>query len=251
MFKQMCIILSSAGLFACGGSDSTGVILGLDRTTNYTEEFTATDGAAWSSDWVTSTGSAAIAVDIQTNRGRLQGTAFDNVSFETGLTRVINSTIDLLDTDVTFTVEFEDFANQRVRFYLRQNGGYLTQSTPNGQGYAVFWGGGDGVAELSLWREVDGMEEFILATPDPIVDGVVDGTVYRVRYQVEQTTATETTQRAKVWLASDAEPSAFNIEVISTFPELQLIRGGIAVDLYNYSGTASVFIDDINVTNIN
>jgi len=250
MFKQMCIILSTAGLFACGGSDSTGVILGLDGTTNYTEEFIGTDGVVWSSDWVTSTGSAATAVDIQTNRGHLQGTAFDNISSETGLTRVINSAINLLDTDVTFTVEFEDFANQGMGFYLRQNGGYLTQSTPNGQGYAVFWEG-DGVAELGLWREVDGVETLILAIPDPIVDGVVDGTVYRVRYQVEQTTATETTQRAKVWLASDAEPSAFNIQTISTFPELQLIRGGIAVDLFNYNGTASIFIDDINVTNLN
>src|SRR5205814_1079180 len=67
------------------------------------------------------------------------------------------------DVEVTFAFRMEDQATQGVGFYVRQNGGYLMQTLPHGQGYAVFvagsWYGAN--AGIGVWRELDGTEQLL------------------------------------------------------------------------------------------
>jgi hypothetical protein len=54
-----------------------------------------------------------------------------------------------------------------------------------------------------------------------------------VRFQVQQTSPTQTLLRAKLWLASDAEPSAWQTSVVDTTGVLQNTPGGIAIDSWS------------------
>ena len=51
--------------------------------------------------------------------------------------------------------------------------------------------------------------------------------------------------RAKVWPADAAEPATWAVAVEDGTPELQDYAASYAVDVYNYSGTGSLWIDDI------
>lgn len=235
-------------LFGCSDGTDETTATPTPPSTLFTETFSGIDGSAWNHSWSIVTSSAYLDVDIQNNRGRIRGRAFDGVSTQSGSTRVVNSAVDMRNVDVRFTVEFEDFHHQGIGFYVRQNGGYLTQTTPAGQGYAVFWEGGF-QRNLGLWYELAGTETMLASVQDPLgYDAVLDNTVYHVRYQVKQLDSSQTIQRARVWPDGEVEPNSWQVETVSSFIELQDVNGGIAVDLFNYSGTGSVYIDDLQVT---
>ncbi len=247
IYNQLLFAVLSYGIIACGSSTAPIPELG---TSNFTETFTGTDNAAWPSGWTTISGTTGtMTIDIQTNRGRLQSKAWDGVNSNTGLSRVINGTLNLIDADVVFTVEFEDFANQGVGVYLRQNGGYLTDSAVNGQGYGVFWEG-SGTDDFGLWYELNGIETKITGNFNPI-SPVSNNIKYQIRYQVEQVNSTDTIQRAKVWLASGTEPATWDITTTTSYVDLQNSSGVFAVDLFNFSGTSSIYVDDIVITKLN
>ncbi len=249
IYNKLILGMIFFGVIACGdGPNDTIPVLG--NPTSFTEVFTAADNTAWPSSWTTVSSAATVSVDIQNNRGRLQSNLYDGVSTVTALTRVINSSVNLQDVDVVFTVEFEDFVNQGVGFYARQNGGYLTELATNGQGYSVFWQGNT-IGEFGLWYELNGVETLIQSVENPLAS-VLNNTAYRIRFQIIQETNTKL--RAKVWLASNTEPAAWNINFItSSISGLQNISGGIAVDLLNYNtaATGTIFVDDITVSKLN
>jgi hypothetical protein len=181
--------------------------------------------------------------DVQGGRGRL----IPSVSGYS-LARM-NAPLGCTEAEVTFSFEFTSGNTQGVGFYLRQNGGYLQQTTPAGQGYAVFVEAFRNPEGIGVWRELGGSEElFGSVAPVPLEPNVL----YRVRFRLTQASASETRLQGKVWPNSGSEPAAFQVDhVDSTTPVLQGLGGDLAVDSWSnlQTGTAAaLFVDDIVVT---
>lgn len=215
-------------------------------TNTYSETFTGGDGSPWPSPWI-ETGNVALA-DLQSGQARFRPTPSGY-----SLAR-LDAAIDTRDVEVFFTVIFEDASTQGVGFYVRQNGGYLDQTAPTGQGYAVFVEGFRGTPGIGVWREVDGHESDIQILFDNAL-GFLDNTLYRVRFRVNQVDASTTLLQAKTWPVGQAEPNAWHVSVTDGTPELQGISGGIALDSWSSiqspnAITTHTLVDDIVVTHL-
>jgi len=209
----------------------------------YADAFELPAGSSWPAPWLVTTPHVTANV-IDAGRARLQGD-LANVA------RMILPGYSALDVDVRVTLEYEAFHSQGIGVYARQNGGSLTDTTPHGQGYAMFLeGGGSGEPELGLWREIDGVEIHFAAQLNPLPDGGQDGVRYVARFQVEQVSPSTTALRAKVWIEGDPEPADWGIEALDGAPELQNLSGGFATDIYNYAGTGSVWFDDLEIRHL-
>lgn len=210
----------------------------------FVEGFATADGAAWPAPWQIA-GDVALA-DVQSGFGRLRP---GPTGYSLGRMKAATAT---RDVDVTFRFRLENAATQGVGFYVRQNGGYLTQTIPNGQGYAIFIEGSfRNLPGVGVWRETNGNEEQIAHSTG--VAGPAAGTVYRARFQTEQITPTTTELRARFWPEGSAEPVEWQITGMDTSPQLQNISGGIAVDSWSVLQTPSMitdptFVDDIVLT---
>ncbi len=152
--------------------------------------------------------------------------------------------------DASYTVRFSDIAHQGAGLYLRQNGGYLGQTTPHGAGYAAFLEGFQG-PRLGVWREQDGVEiELLHVTVAPLTNG----TAYRVRFQVAPATPTSTALAAKVWRDGDPEPAAWTVTATDGQADLQGATGGVALDAWstatpqNGQTPTQLTVDDLVVT---
>jgi hypothetical protein len=152
---------------------------------------------------------------------------------------------DVVDTDITVVVEYENFAAQGYGFYARQNGGALHETSPPGQGYGVYAEGGN-QRSLGLWKEIDGVETPIIEVPDAVPGGVESGVPYAIRFQCQQREGS-TLLRAKMWRQGDAEPGDWMVETDDSTPELQNTSGSFANDVYNYAGTGSVWVHDVAI----
>ena len=212
----------------------------------YAEPFALSDNSAWPAPW-TVLGNVQTA-DVQQQMARLQPNPTTYSLARMGAD-IVSSNV-----EIRFTLRFEDIATQGVGYYARQNGGYLMNTTPHGQGYAVFVQGfGFGIPQgLGLWKEIDGTESLIaqVAPPSTLVNGVD----YRVHFQVQQQDATHTQLRAKLWLASDAEP-AWQISATDLAGVLQNLSGGIAIDSWsNYQSptpiSAHTFVDNVELISL-
>lgn len=209
----------------------------------FADDFTGVDGASWTAAW-TPIGSVDVA-DLQGGRGRFRPTP-SGYSLARLYAPLPGSGSDV---EVSLTMEFEDLATQGVGFYVRQNGGYLDQSVPTGQGYAVFVEGFRGFHGIGVWREVSGVEQAILIDTGLALQ---DDVPYRVRFRVHQENAANTRLQARIWPAGDPEPALWNVDVTDATPVLQGIAGGIAVDSWSeltWPGpiTAHTLVDDIEV----
>lgn len=208
----------------------------------YQESFSLPDASPWPSPWVIAGG--IVESTTLGGRGRLRSVTS---SFEPG--RLV-APVATRDVEVQFSFVMEDVAHQGVGFYVRQNGGWLTHSTPLGQGYAVFVEGFVG-SQIGIWRELGGIETPLppgrLATPFSYTDGVD----YRVRFRVNQMSPTQTLLQAKVWAEAGSEPAAWNVVAIDDTPELQNLTDGIAVDLFNFTGGSGfASIDNVVITEL-
>jgi hypothetical protein len=183
-------------------------------------------------------GTHVIEAVIDGGRARLSGETMQ-------VARMALPGFDEVDVEVVVTVELDDWFQQGFGFYVRQNGGALLETDPPGQGYAVYTEGGF-QRTLGLWREIDGVETMIASIPDPIAGGVLAGTPYRVRFQCIQD-GDATLLRAKMWPADAAEPEVWMVETTDSTPQLQDTAGSFAADVYNYSGTGSIRIDDLAI----
>lgn len=241
-----CVWFAAANVAYAEGVD----VLWMDGFENgcgnllHAEPFATADGSVWPAPWA-ALGNVA-AADIQQQMARLRPvpTGYSLARMGTMLTTS--------NVEVRFSLRFEDVATQGVGFYVRQNGGYLTQTVPHGQGYAVFIEGGfRNLPGISLWKELDGTEMQIAHAPAP-TPALTGGADYRVRYQVLQIDAAQTLSRAKLWLAGSDEPAAWQTSVLDVSPTLQNISGGIAVDSWSnlQSGVpiaANTFVDDVEI----
>jgi hypothetical protein len=203
----------------------------------YGEDFEGADGSPWPDPW-REIGTAVLSSEIVGGRGRLAGQ-------ETAVARIALPGFEETDVDIAVTVEFESWTQQGFGFYVRQNGGALLQTSTPGQGYAVYVEGGFERA-IGAWREIGGVEEVLANVTEPIGEGLSDGVRYRIRFQCQQM-GDVTALRIKLWPESESEPSAWQLEHTDGTPELQNTAGSFAVDLYNYAGTGSIFVDDIEI----
>jgi hypothetical protein len=203
----------------------------------YSSNFTGANGAAWPAPW-TPLNSAVISATINSNTARLRGDT-------TRVARMALPIEHLVDADVTFTVQFDNYSSQGFGFYVRQNGGALRDTTLHGQGYAIFVEGGY-QRVVGIWKEIDGIETRIAASP---VDSALltNGVRYRVRYLVVQE-GEVTRLRGKFWPEGTAEPSSWAVDVLDSTPQLQNTAGAFAADVYNYAGTDGVNLDDLAIS---
>ncbi len=205
------------------------------------------DGSSWPAPW-SETGGVATA-DVQGGRGRLVPT----VSSYSLARMYAPLPAGCSDVEGTFTFEFTDDTSQGVGFYLRQNGGHLQTTNPAGAGYAAFAESFRNPEGLGLWREVNGNEQNL--SPVAAVP-LSPGTVYRVRFQVEQVSVSQTALRGKIWPAAASEPGAWTLTRMDSTASLQNIDGGVALDAWSTAnpgnaGTPSeLFVDDVVVRSL-
>lgn len=208
----------------------------------YLQSFDGPDGSPWPAPWTAITPHVTVQ-DLQGNRARLNGT-LQNVA------RMHLPGFAETDVEVTVTVEFANVAGQGFGFYVRQNGGYLQDTLPHGQGYAMFLKGGWGWPEdLGIWHELDGVEIQFGNGYNPVAGGLQDDTPYRLRFRVTQQDAAITNLQAKVWPAAEAEPVPWTVELTGNAAVLQGTPGSFAIDIYNQSGTEPIFVDDLEIRN--
>lgn len=207
---------------------------GMDSTLLFYEPFDGGMNNTWPAPWVPLGG--LIAYDVTGDgRGRLLGHA-------TTVGRVGVPGFTELDVDLSLTVTFEDWAGQGMGAYVRQNGGWLVETMPPGAGYAIYIEGHGGPA-MGVWREVQGVETLVSSVDLP---GVVDNVPYRVRVQCEQVGGS-TVVRGRLWPAANPEPATWLLEYTDNAPTLQNVAGSIALDVYNYDGSNSVYFDDVEL----
>ncbi len=211
---------------------------------DYAESFDDPDGSNWPAPW-TIAGNVGQA-NLVDGEARLR----PSTSGGTGLARMTAAT-PTEDVDVTFAFRMEDASTQGIGVYVRQNGGFLTETNPNGQGYAVFLEGTfRNRPGISLWKEEDGEEIELLngGNGDPVP---VSGVTYRVRFRVTRASSVTTNLQAKFWNATVEEPSGWQIVRLDDTIELQETEGGIAIDSYRQGTsnptTAQTIVDDLRV----
>jgi hypothetical protein len=211
------------------------------------ERFDLADGSPWPAPWVASGFEVAVA-DVQGGQGRLRP---DPSGYS--LARMVHPG-STANVQALFTMVLEDAPTQGVGFYARQNGGYLTQTDPDGQGYAVFVEAFRGPA-IGVWREVSGVEQEVEVHFDAGL-GLTSGVPYRVRFRMDTIPGLggPTVQlRARVWPAGSPEPANWQVDAIDDSAALQGVVGGFAVDSWSEltSGiTAHTRIDDIQIFDV-
>lgn len=206
---------------------------------SFTETFPGADGTTWPARWTVLGGVAA--QSQQGGRGRLVP-----MTSLYSLARM-GTTAGARDVDVTFQLQFENFAAQGIGYYVRQNGGWLRNTATHGQGYAVFVEGFRG-SRLGVWREIDGQEQEIQPYT-AFSTALASNVLYQVRFRVTQSTATTTRLQARLWVAGQSEPATWLIDTTDTTASLQNISGGMAVDSYSPQTTGMIttatFVDNI------
>ncbi|MEM9291065.1 MAG: SMP-30/gluconolactonase/LRE family protein [Acidobacteriota bacterium] len=221
----------------CAWSRAQGVAL------SYEESFDGSDGDPWPAPW-TAAGSVALA-DLSGAQARFRPTPSGY-----SLARLV-APVDTLDVEVRATLIFEDIATQGIGFYVRQNGGYLDDTVPPGEGYAVFVEGFRATQGIGVWREVDGHEQPVQIHFDNGL-GLQNGVPYRVRFRATQLDAATTQLQAKIWPLGQSEPAAWTVSVTDSTPELQNLSGGIALDSWSSIQspnpiTAHTLVDDLEI----
>lgn len=206
----------------------------------YEESFDGADGSPWPDPWRI-VGPNVISAELDGGRARMNGVMGHTA-------RLVADGFDETDVEVNVVVEFQDWMSQGYGFYVRQNGGALTDTNPPGQGYGVYSEGGH-MQNLGLWKEINGVEMPILEIPDVVPGGVAAGTPYRIRFQCYQN-GDATVLRAKMWRDGDDEPSDWLVETEDSTPELQNLSGSFANDNYNYNGTGSVWVHHVLVSEL-
>jgi hypothetical protein len=237
-----CAWTSSVGAPACCG----GLLL--------EENFTLPNGSGWPAPW-TEAGDEVALADVQQGRGRLRPAPSSY-----SLARMVAPGASAA-AEALFTMVFEDAGTQGFGFYSRQNGGYLQQTTPFGQGYAVFVEAFRGPG-IGLWTEVGGVEDDIQILFDNAL-GLLSNVPYRVRFRLEapppgSTGAVgaggrggpESHLQARVWPVGTPEPAAWQIDLFDSTAVLQGATGGFAIDSWSTRTsaiTAHTLVDDIQI----
>jgi hypothetical protein len=212
----------------------------------YAESFDGTDGAPWPAPWTSQSFYLTVS-DLESGRGRMSGQSANGSG--SAVARMLLPGFAETGIEALMTLEFENVANQGIGFYARQNGGTLQEYTPFGQGYAMFLKGAWVWPEdLGIWREIGGVETQFATGYDPVAGGLQNGVRYRARFRVSQHAPDSTRIQAKVWPEAASEPAPWTVDVFDSHPQLQATPGSFALDVYNFQGTAHIWIDDLSIT---
>ncbi len=209
----------------------------------FSEDFEGVaDGQPWPEVWAETSGVAL--ADVQGGRGRLRP-----IISSYSLARMI-ATIDCAEVDASLTFMFTDDNTQGVGLFARNNGGYLRQTEPFGQGLAAFAEAFRNPVGIGLWREFDGQERLISAVAPFDIQPDVE---YRMRFRLTQQDASTSLLQTKIWPLSENEPADWTAEQTDDTASLQNVGGALAVDAWsdgpaNGSDAADLFFDDIVVT---
>jgi hypothetical protein len=244
--------LLAATANACAASAGNVDIVYLDGFENgcgnleYSEPFASADNSAWPTPW-------SVLGDVQTADIQLQAARLRPDATGYSLARM-GATIPNGSVEARFTLRFEDLSTQGIGFYVRQNGGYLQQTPTHGKGYAAFIEGSfRGSPGIGLWSEIDGVEGQLAHAAAP-VPPLANGVVYRVRLQVQQSSAAQTSLRAKLWDATAAEPATWQVAFVDSAGVLQNVTGGVAVDSWSSLTSAPIsaytFVDNIELISV-
>ncbi len=224
------------------GDDTTGG--GVDANCNFSEDFEGIpDGDPWPDNWV-AVGNGVAAADVVGGRGRLR-----SVLSGYSLARITTFDVDCSEVDAWVTFQFTDGNTQGMGLYARNNGGFLRDTDPWGEGYAAFAEAFRTPVGIGLWREVEGREQNL-----PPVEGfpLEAGVDYRVHFRLTQQDETTSLLQTKIWLASDPEPDEWNTERTDTTASLQNVGGALALDAWSSDvaaggETAFLLFDDVLV----
>lgn len=226
-------LASGAPDLTSGSADPDAGPGDLQTALNFSETFPGADTTPWPSRWTVLGGVAS--QGQFGGRGRLVPTISAYSLARMG------TTAGARDVDVTFQLQFESIGGQGIGYYVRQNGGWLRNTVPNGQGYAVFIEGFRGSSRMGVWREIDGQEEEIQPYTAFAMQ-LQSNMPYNVRFRVTQATATTTRLQARLWAAGTIEPTTWQIDTTDASTSLQNISGGMAVDSYNSRTTGTVLV---------
>lgn len=227
-----------------GVADSTGAADGSTTETPpgeviLEERFDVADGSPWPSPWVVG-GDAVLSSQVVDGQGSWRGATEE-------IARMLRPGVTATDVEATITVTFDRPAFQGLGVYVRHNGGVLEHTDPPGQGYAAYVES-NGSAVIGVWHELDGIETLLLEAPVPS-GPIQPGVPYQIRFQCRSEGDT-TRLRARVWLASEAEPQQWTVDHVDGAAPLQGTAGSFALDLYNYDGTEGVRVDDFVVRSL-
>lgn len=183
------------------------------------EGWAGSNGAAWPSQWITTTNNSGAAT-IQNNSGQLGfGTA---TGYNFGASAYLSPNLWVTDADVTATVTFQQIQEEYLYLALRSDG---TRSA----GYSLELQPGNGTSSLAICKHSSG------ATATQLGAGWVNGGQWtanvprKVRFKVSGSTLS-----VKVWDASAAEPAAWTYSVTDT--------------TYTGPGTFMAFVNTGNTT---
>lgn len=226
---------STGSADAADTADSDSVGEPPDDALPYEQTFEGPDGSPWPEPWYEA-GDQVISSELVNGRGRFDGNTVN-------VARMVLPGFSETDVEAVITLEFEEFTQQGFGLYVRQNGGALLQTDPPGQGYAAYVEGGY-MRFLGIWRETNGVEE-------PLANETVPGGEllpgpHRLRFQcfsVEDGTRL----RARIWPLGEPEPATWLVDIVDDTPVLQGTAGSFALDVYNYAGMGSVWVDDLRI----
>jgi hypothetical protein len=182
------------------------------------------NGTSWNGiKWSTTTNDSTKAVDVQSNGGRL----YVNGSSA----RATAKTATMMDSDVTFTYQFQDRGSRSyLRPMLRAYGASGNSQMPNG--YRLEFRSDSATVKL---------QSVVSGTSAPLDDFAytMDTNPQKVRFQVIGSTI-----RAKVWPAGGSEPAAWSLEATNS----SVTSAGVFQVSHNYSsGAHTVTVDDITI----
>ena len=212
------------------------------------EDFNKSDQIGWNGMWQES-GSSIDVAEIINNQGKLTPLASNSPY---SLARIYHPLNNAIDAEVNFSFEFEDAASQGLGMYLRGNGGYLENTIPPGQGYAVFIERFTGQSRLGLWYEHNGIETAFVREPlmpTGIAYDFINNIIYHVRFQVFQEDTNNTRLRAKIWQDGNTEPTQWGVNVSDDYAPLQNTPGAVVVDSFNSQSSGQI-LQAIIVDNI-
>jgi hypothetical protein len=90
---------------------------------------------------------------------------------------------------------------------------------------------------LTLWREENGTEIPLAAADAPLSSAVT----YAIRFRVTQDQPSSTTLQARIWLASEKEPTlSWQVEAHDSTENLQGLSGGFAVDSWSNQSSGTI-----------
>ncbi len=208
------------------GGPST--LLGSRRFRALADDWTDGDGALWdATKWITSRNSSTKVVNVQGNQGRLY--------VKSSSARATATMAAVANSDATFTYRFDNRdASSYLRVMLRASGASGADQMPNG--YRVELRSDSNT--IKLQRYVNGT-----ATQIGSFSYTKDINAQKLRFQVSGNTI-----RVKAWAAGSSEPSTWQIQVTDT----SITGSGVFQVNHNWSsGTRSVYLDDLVLTDLN